>query len=120
VPALTVSTWRMAGGVVVLLGWAVGRGALGDLVGLSAAQWGWALLTGAFLTAYVVSWHHALARAPAVDVTAVLATGAVLTAVLDGGFRGVPVDVLGSSLLLAAGAIVIGVATIGFRRTPAV
>ncbi len=34
------------------------------------------------LAAYVGTWHLALAKAPAVDVTAVLVGGAVVTAVL--------------------------------------
>jgi len=115
VPPMTVSAWRMVGGVVLLVGWALARGAAGDLVTLSVAQWGFALLTGTFLTAYVVSWHHALAGAPAIDVTAVLASGAVLTSLLDGGFRGVPIDPFGSVLLLAGG-VVVAVAVLGPRR----
>jgi drug/metabolite transporter (DMT)-like permease len=111
VPPMTVSAWRMVGGVVLLVGWAVARGAAGDLVGLSSTQWRWVLLTGAFLTAYVITWQHALARAQAVDVTAVLASGAVLTAVLDRGFGGIPIDPLGSSLLLAGG-LLVGVAVL--------
>ena len=56
------------------------RGAAADLLALTAAQWGWALLTGLLLTAYVATWYAALARAQAVDVTAVLVFGAVVTA----------------------------------------
>jgi drug/metabolite transporter (DMT)-like permease len=110
VPEMSVSTWRMAGGVTVLVGWAGVRGALDDLFALSPTQWGWALLTGVFLTAYVVTWHHALARAQAVVVTAMLATGAVITALLNGAVRGVAIDPIGSALLLAGGLIVAGVA----------
>lgn len=114
---MSVSTWRMAGGAVILIAWAAARGAIGDLLTLSPTQWGWALLTGVFLTAYVVTWHHALARAQAVDVTAVLATGAVLTALLNGGVRGAAVDPLGLALLLAGGLLVAGVATLASRTT---
>jgi drug/metabolite transporter (DMT)-like permease len=114
---MSVSTWRMAGGVMILVGWAGARGAIGDLITLSPTQWAWALLTGVFLTAYVVTWHHALARAQAVDVTAVLATGAVLTALLNGGVRGAAVDPFGSALLLAGGLLVAGVATLASRTT---
>ena len=106
VPALTVSTWRMGGGIVLLIGWAFARGAIDDLVGLSAAQWWWVLLTGLFLSAYVLTWHQALARAQAVDVTAVLATGAVLTAMLDTGVRGAAIEPVGVTLLLVGGLIV--------------
>jgi len=116
VPPTVVSTWRMAGGIVLLLAWAVVRGALGDLLGLSAAQWAWAVLTGLFLTAYVVSWHHALARAPAVDVTAVLSIGAVITAALNAGVRGTVVEPVGLILLLTGGLLIAWASTVG-RQT---
>jgi drug/metabolite transporter (DMT)-like permease len=118
VPALTVSTWRMGGGIVLLIAWAFVRGAIGDLVGLSAAQWWWVLLTGLFLSAYVLTWHHALARAQAVDVTAVLATGAVLTAVLDTGIRGTAIEPVGVALLLIGG-LIIAVTDLVAPRRPA-
>ncbi len=116
-PPTVVSTWRMAGGIVLLLAWAIVRGATGDLVGLSATQWAWAVLTGLFLTAYVVSWHHALARAPAVDVTAVLSIGAVITAMLNAGARGAVIEPVGLILLLAGGLLVAWASIVG-RRTP--
>ena len=107
VPEMVVGTSRMAGGVAVLLGWAMVRGAFGDLFELSATQWAWVLLTGLLLAGYVVSWHHALARAPAVDVTAVLSTGAVLTAVLNTGIRGAVLQPVGLILLVAGGLLVV-------------
>ncbi|HUS41707.1 MAG TPA: DMT family transporter [Ilumatobacteraceae bacterium] len=117
VAPMVVSTWRMAGGIVLLLAWAIVRGALGDLLGLSATQWAWAVLTGLFLTAYVVSWHHALARAPAVDVTAVLSIGAVITAALNAGVRGAVIEPVGLILLLTGGLLVAWASIVG-RRTP--
>ena len=42
-------------------------------------------MTGGSLTAYVATWYAALARAQAVDVTAVLVFGAVITAMLRYG-----------------------------------
>ena len=47
-------------------------------------QWHWVLLTGLLLSAYVATWYAALARAQAIDVTAVLVFGAVVTAALAG------------------------------------
>jgi drug/metabolite transporter (DMT)-like permease len=117
VPPTVVSTWRMTGGVVLLLAWTIARGATGDLVGLSATQWAWAVLTGLFLTAYVVSWHHALARAPAVDVTAVLSIGAVITAALNTGVRDAVIEPLGLILLLTGGLLVAWASTIGRDST---
>jgi len=114
---MLVGTSRMAGGIVILLGWALIRGAFGDLFALSTTQWAWALLTGLFLTGYVVSWHHALARAPAVDVTAVLSMGAVLTALLNTGVRGAVLQPVGLALLVAGGVLIIW--TTGIATRPA-
>lgn len=117
VPEMVVGTSRMAGGIVLLLGWAIVRGALGDLLGLSATQWAWTLLTGLLLTGYVVSWHHALARAPAVDVTAVLSMGAVLTALLNTGVRGAVLQPVGLALLVAGGLLIVWASGVA-SRTP--
>ena len=106
---------RMALGTVILLGWVVVSGKVDELVALSGDQWGWALLTGLILTGYVATWYAALARAQAVDVTAVLVFGAVVTAVLSRVADGVAVD-LGGLILISAGAILVALA--GRRRAP--
>ena len=111
-PRLLAAT-RMGLGTVLLLGWLAVTGSLGDLFALSADQWSWALLTGLLLSGYVATWYLALARAQAVDVTAVLVFGAVVTAVLSRAADGVAVD-LGGLVLVTAGAILIGLA--GRRR----
>lgn len=85
----TLSLARMGGGAVVLIAWAAITGTTGAVVPSTAAQWGWVLITGALLAGYVATWHRALARAQAVDVTAVLVAGAFITAALSGVFRGV-------------------------------
>lgn len=120
VTSLTVGVARMGFGVVLLILWAGLRGELATLVELTAAAWAWALLTGVILTAYVVTWYAGLARAQAVDVTAVLVGGAVLTAVLDTGVNGVPLaDPLGLSLIAAGTALVAVVAGRNSRGAPA-
>jgi uncharacterized membrane protein len=109
----------MAVGTVVLLGWVAVSGRSDELLSLSADQWSWALLTGLILTGYVATWFAALARAQAVDVTAVLVFGAVVTAVLSRAADGVPFDLVGV-ILVTAGAALVAVA--GRRRaspTPA-
>jgi drug/metabolite transporter (DMT)-like permease len=88
-----VSSWtlgvaRMGLGSVVLLGWLAVTGRLPDLLSLDSSQLGWLAVTGVLLTAYVATWFAALARAQAVDVTAVLVVGAVGTAVLAGAVDG--------------------------------
>jgi drug/metabolite transporter (DMT)-like permease len=103
VPARHLAVVRMLGGSVVMLGWLVVRGDLGALAGFSSGQWWWIAATGTTLAAFVSLWYRALAAAPAVDVTAVLVAGAVVTAILNTGFRGVPVtlDAVGYLAVLA-------------------
>ena len=57
---------RMGIGLVVLVGYLAISGKLALVAGLSQVQWGWALLTGLILAAYVATWFGALRRAPAV------------------------------------------------------
>jgi len=56
----------------------------------------------------VATWFAALARAQAVDVTAVLVFGAVITALLSRWADGVAFD-LGGVILITAGAILIAI-----------
>lgn len=108
---------RMALGTVLLLAWVAVSGRADDLVALSSDQWSWAVLTGLILAGYVATWYAALARAQAVDVTAVLVFGAVVTALLSRMADGVAFD-LGGVLLVTAGAILVAVAG-GRRPQPA-
>lgn len=112
IPAPQLATVRMLGGSVVLLAWLVVRGDLTALAGFGSGQWWWIAVTGTTLAAFVSLWYRALAAAPAVDVTAVLVAGAVVTAVLNTGVRGVPVtiDAVGH-LLVLVGVIVVAVSS---------
>jgi drug/metabolite transporter (DMT)-like permease len=83
VPPLTVGLARMGLGTLALVVWTIGTRGAGVLLGMDAAQAGWALMTGAILAAYVATWLAALSRAPAVDVTAVLVAASILTALLE-------------------------------------
>jgi uncharacterized membrane protein len=94
---------------VLLLGWVAVSGRWTELTALTAEQWGWALLTGVLLSAYVGTWYAALARAQAVDVTAVLVFGAVVTAVL-GAADGATLDGVGLGLVAAGTAVAIAAA----------
>jgi drug/metabolite transporter (DMT)-like permease len=116
IPPSVVAAARMAIGAVLLVCWLALTGKLGDLAGLSALQWRWALLTGLLLTAYVATWFAALARAQAIDVTAVLVFGAVVTAILSGAIDGAAIGV-GGTVLVAVGSGVIAWAAL--RRPPA-
>ena len=94
------------GGAVVMLGFLALSGRLPVLAGLTPVQWGWVAGPGLLLLAYVLTWYHALRRAPALVVTSVLTLGAPVTALLDAvlvSHRWPAGPVLGG-LLLAAGA----------------
>lgn len=111
VPAALAATARMAGGGVVLVLWLAVTGDVGELARFDARQWLWVALTGSALAVYVAIWYAALARAFAVDVTAVLVLGAVVTGLLDSGFRGVPLTADSSGYVLIA----LGVAAVAGR-----
>ncbi|HEY5100754.1 MAG TPA: DMT family transporter [Gaiellaceae bacterium] len=115
IPSRTLAAARMGGGTVALLGWLAVTGKAGQLGGFGVEQWRWILLTGLLLTAYVATWYAALARAQAVDVTAMLVFGAVVTALLSGAADGAPVNVTGA-ILVAAGSATMAWAAV--RRKP--
>ena len=112
----TLAAARMGLGTVLLVAWLGITGKVGDLAGFGVDQWRWILLTGLLLTAYVATWYAALARAQAVDVTATLVFGAVVTALLSGAADGAPVSVLGAALVVAGSALI---AWTALRRPPA-
>ncbi len=102
----TLAAARMGLGTVLLVGWVAVSGRAGQLTGLDAQQWRWIVLTGLLLTAYVATWYAALARAQAIDVTAVLVFGAVVTALLSGAADGTPINAIGTTLVAAGSALV--------------
>jgi drug/metabolite transporter (DMT)-like permease len=113
----TVALARMGIGSAVLVAWSALQGGLGAVLGLSAEQWGWVLLTGVVLAAYVGTWFAALARAQAVDVTAVLVVGAVVTTVLAAAVQGVPlVPQLGWLGLVVAGGLLVALPAVRVPR----
>ncbi|MFO7589936.1 MAG: EamA family transporter [Acidimicrobiia bacterium] len=105
---LTVGAARLSIGTVALFAWLTLTGDLGQVLDAGAAQWLWALLTGLVLTAYVATWLGALARAQAIDVTAVLVLGAVITAALNGVFEGAALPDPVGLVAITAGAAMAG------------
>jgi drug/metabolite transporter (DMT)-like permease len=106
----TVGLTRMGIGSVVLVAWTLIRGEGGALTSLTGNQWMWVLVTGVILAAYVSTWFAALSRAPAVDVTAVLVIGAVITALLAAVVNGRPlVPQLGWVALVLLGTAIVAV-----------
>ncbi len=88
--ALTVGTARMCFGAAMLIGYVLATTTWSELAAIGPRQWAWAGFTGLILAGYVATWYSALARARAVDVTAVLVFGAIVTALLQAGVQGVP------------------------------
>jgi drug/metabolite transporter (DMT)-like permease len=112
----TVGLTRMGVGSVVLIAWTLVRGKGGALTALTGEQWMWVLLTGVILAGYVSTWFAALSRAPAVDVTAVLVVGAVITALLAAVVKGSPlVPQLGWLALVLVGAALAALPARGSR-----
>ena len=115
IPTQTLAAARMGLGTLLLLGWLAVSGRFGQLTSLDAEQWRWVLLTGLLLTAYVATWYVALSLAQAIDVTAVLVFGAVVTAILSGAADGTSINVTGV-VLVAVGSIIVAWAAL---RRPA-
>jgi drug/metabolite transporter (DMT)-like permease len=117
-PPRALAVARMGVGTVLLLGWLAVRGRLGDLGSFDAAQWRWLLITGLLLTAYVATWYAARARAQAVDVTAVLVFGVVITALLSNADVGTHVN-LPATVLVTTGTAIIGALALRPAERPA-
>jgi len=107
-----VALTRMGVGSVVLVGYVGATVGLGPLFTLGAAQWGWVLLTGLLLAAYVATWMTALGRARAIDVTSVLVFSVVVTGLLQAaaGTRALAPQGLGLALV-AGGTVLVAWAT---------
>lgn len=117
-PPLTVATVRMGIGAVVLLGWVAVQGHL-DLLGWDSRWWGWAIATGGILSVYVAVWLAALARAQAVDVTAVLTAAVLVTYALDELAAHPVTPETGGLVLIAAGVTLATLAALWPRARPA-
>ncbi len=108
------TTFRMAGGAVVMWAYLLTIGKAGAVLTFTTTQWAWAILPSVLLLGYVVTWYAALKRAPATMVTSVLTVGAVITAGLTLGFEGKGTNALA---WLGLGIMVVGVALMtGIRR----
>jgi len=109
---------RLGIGIVFLGAYVLATRRVDELFSLTGEQWIWVFVTGAILAAFVASWYAALARAQAVDVTAVLVFGQIVTSTLTSAATGVSIsaDVLGLGLILA-GVIAAGAATLRPRES---
>ena len=115
---LTVASARLGIGVVVLVAIVLASGAAAQLAAVTLQAWLWVALTGLILSAYVVTWYFALKNAGAIDVTAVLVFGAVITAVLGTGIRGASLAPAALGLaLITFGCVLIAALSTDRRRT---
>jgi drug/metabolite transporter (DMT)-like permease len=108
--ALTVASARMGGGVVILIGYTLATTPWTALTAAGWHQWSWAIATGLILAAYVGTWYAALSRAAAIDVTALLVPGALITALLQSGSKALAPQWPGLALVAAGAALVLLVA----------
>ena len=114
VSSLTLGVARMAGGAVLLVLYSVWRGGFSGLAGVTPEHVMWIAVTALTLAGYVGSWYAALARAQAVDVTAVLVGGALITGLLETGLQGAAFPSAAGLILIATGVLLVIVA--GWRR----
>lgn len=113
----TVALTRMVAGSLLLIAWIAVTGKLGQLVQLDASQWKWVLATGAALALYVALWFAALARAPAVSVTAALVAAVPVTALLQATVDHIPLgpQLDGLSIVLVGAALAFAAALLNRR-----
>ncbi len=104
---LTVATARMGGGVVILIAYTLATTRWSTLAAIGWQQWSWAIATGLILAAYVGAWYAALARAGAIDVTALLVPAAIITALLQSGSKALAPQWPGLALVAAGTALVL-------------
>jgi drug/metabolite transporter (DMT)-like permease len=104
---LTVAIARMGGGVLILICYTLATTKWSMLAAAGWDQWSWALVTGLILAAYVGTWYSALARAGAIDVTALLVPGAIITALLQSGSKALAPQWPGLVLVAAGAALVL-------------
>lgn len=106
VSSLTVGAARMVFGSIALLALVGFRGGGGVVLHLSSIQWGWTLLSSAFLVGYVLTWYAALQRAPATYVATLLVPATLVTNGLSAIFltHTFPAVQLMNALLLTTGA----------------
>jgi drug/metabolite transporter (DMT)-like permease len=108
VSALTVASARMViGSLGLALIVAVTGGWAGALTGVSAAAWGWTLLTSVLLLGYVLTWYSALKLAPATYVATLLVPATLVTNILSAIFitHSFNAQLVGATALFAIGTV---------------
>ncbi|MBU0613575.1 DMT family transporter [Patescibacteria group bacterium] len=78
---------RLTIGSAFILSFLMFTGRFGALLSAPFAGWGWSILTGAILLLFVLTWYHALKRAPATLITSILVFASPITTFLNEVFR---------------------------------
>ncbi len=113
---LTLMTFKMSLGSLLLLGYVTATGHLGTIRALSPLQWGFVLVTALILLAFTATSVFSLRHASATAVTAIPAGAPLITTALVFFTRGAavpPMRWLGLALVLLA---VLAVVILGARR----
>lgn len=82
VSVVTVMTFKMTLGAVLLLGYVAVTGQLGAVASLNATQWGFVIVTGLILLAFTVTIVIGLNHASATGVNAISAGSPIITTLL--------------------------------------
>ncbi len=109
VSSITVGASRMIIGSVLLIIYTSFSSGLGPILSLTSVQWGWVIISGALLTAYVLTWYSALARAPAIYVATLLVPATLITNLLSAIFitHTITSQNIASALLYITGAFLL-------------
>jgi len=110
ISSVVVAAARMSFGAMFLILFLALRGApmaMGAVLDLSGAQWGWTLLTSVLLFGYVTLWYTALKNAPATYVAALLVPATLVTNVLSAVFitGSLAIPQIASAILLITGVV---------------
>ncbi|MEX2557745.1 MAG: EamA family transporter [Actinomycetota bacterium] len=109
---------RLGIGVAILIGYVTVSSRFDDLAGMSAQEWKWVLVTGAILAGFVATWFAGLARAQAIDVTAVLVFGQIVTSALTSIVKGDPIGPnLNGLVLIGIGVVAVVMGSLRTRGT---
>ncbi len=73
-------------GSLLLLAFLTITGGIGSLTGMTSTAWVWTFAVSGLLFGYILAWYHALARAPAPYVAALLVPATLITNVLSALF----------------------------------
>lgn len=120
VSANIVAGARMIFGSLLLLAFLVLTGRINVFLSYNWTAWKWAVLTGAILFFFVITWYHALSRLPATIITSILVVASPITTLLEGVFVKHEYSFLQGvgSLILLGGAVLFSIIILKYGESP--